>query len=83
MSAKSKIGSGKLTQSAVKDFARKASKGEVRYGQKLSDSNGLLSNVNRSGSCSWLFRYTQAGKSKDVAVGTYPLCRSTPHELRR
>lgn len=72
MRAKSKNGSGKLTQSAVRDFVKRASAGDVKYGQKLSDSGGLLLNVNRSGSCSWLFRYTQSGRSKDVAIGTYP-----------
>jgi integrase len=56
----------KLTERAVANAKSK----ETTY--RLSDGAGLLLQVKPSGSRTWLFRFMQAGKRRDMGLGKYP-----------
>jgi integrase len=56
----------KLTERAVAN----AKPREVTY--RLSDGGGLLLQVKPSGSRTWLFRFMQDGKRRDMGLGKYP-----------
>jgi integrase len=56
----------KLTERAVAN----AKPREVAY--RLSDGGGLLLQVKPSGSRTWLYRFMQDGKRRDMGLGKYP-----------
>lgn len=62
------IGSGKLTDKAVKAFVAKA-----ESGKKLADGGGLHLFVTPAGGTTWRIKYRLDGKEKIYSIGPYPL----------
>lgn len=57
---------GKLTSKTVESLARASDSG------KTNDGDGLYFQVAKGGSASWIFRYKQQGKSREMGLGSYP-----------
>jgi hypothetical protein len=57
---------GKLTSKTVESLARASDTG------KINDGDGLYFQVAKGGSASWIFRYKQHGKSREMDLGSYP-----------
>ena len=62
------IGSGRLTDKAIKAFVAKA-----EPGKKLSDGGGLFLFITPAGGASWRIKYRISGKEKLYSIGQYPL----------
>lgn len=57
---------GKLTSKTIESLARASDAG------KTNDGDGLYFQVAKGGSASWIFRYKQHGKSREMGLGPYP-----------
>lgn len=62
------IGSGKLSDKAVKAFVAKAERGK-----KLADGGGLHLFITPAGGSTWRIKYRLDGKEKIYSIGPYPL----------
>jgi len=62
------IGTGKLSDKAVKAFVAKAERGK-----KLADGGGLHLFITPAGGSTWRIKYRLEGKEKIYSIGPYPL----------
>lgn len=62
------IGTGRLTDKAIKAFVAKAERGK-----KLADGGGLYLFITPAGGATWRVKYRIDGKEKIYSIGPYPL----------
>jgi hypothetical protein len=62
------IGTGRLTDKAIKAFVAKA-----KRGKKLADGGGLYLFITPAGGATWRVKYRLDGREKIYSVGPYPL----------
>lgn len=62
------IGTGRLSDKAVKAFVAKA-----ECGKKLADGSGLYLFITPAGGATWRIKYRLGGKEKTYSIGSYPL----------
>ena len=62
------IGTGRLTDKAIKAFVAKAERGK-----KLADGGGLYLFITPAGGATWRVKYRLDGREKIYSVGPYPL----------
>lgn len=61
------IGTGRLTDKAIKAFVAKAERGK-----KLADGAGLYLFITPAGGATWRVKYRVDGREKIYSIGPYP-----------
>jgi len=57
---------GKLTIKAIESLVKSGDAG------KTNDGDGLYFQISKAGVSSWIFRYKQGGKGREMGLGPYP-----------